>query len=66
MHGQAFFSCGKQGLLFLQYSDFLMQWLLLLQSTNSRHTGTEVVAHGLSSCDLWALGCGLSSRGARA
>ena len=34
---------------------FSLQWLLLLQSTGSRHTGSVVVAHGLSSCGARAL-----------
>ena len=32
----------------LQWVGFLLQWLLLLRSTGSRHAGSVVVAHGLS------------------
>ena len=43
----------------LQCAGFSLQWLLLLQSTGSRHTG-------FSSCSSQALECRLSSCGARA
>ena len=43
---------------------FSLQWLLLLQSTGSRHVGSVVVAHGLSSCGSRALEHRLSSCGA--
>ena len=31
----------------LPCTDFSLQWLLLLQSTGSRHVGSVAVAHGL-------------------
>ena len=34
-----FSSCGKQGLLFVAVRGLLIQWLLLLWSTGSRHVG---------------------------
>ena len=55
----AFSSCGEAGLLFVAVRGFLLRWLLLLQSTGSRHAG-------FSSCGLWALECRLSSWGTRA
>ena len=54
---RAFSSCGERGLLFV--AGFSLWWLLLLQSTGSRHTG-------FSSCGLWALEHKLSSCGAQA
>ena len=50
----------------LQCVGFSLWWLLLLQSTGSRHTGSVVVAHGLSSCGSWALERRLSSCGTQA
>ena len=50
----------------LQCAGFSLQWLLLLRSTGSRHAGSVVVAHGLSSCGSRALERRLSSCGARA
>ena len=49
----------SQGHSSLQCAGFLLQWLLLLQSTGSRHMdlcscGVQVLAHGLSSCGAWA------------
>ena len=46
-----FCSCGKQELLsiWLRCAGFLLQWLLLLRSTDSRLLGSVAVAHGLSS-----------------
>ena len=44
---QAFSSCSEWGLLFLWCMGFSLWWLLLLQSTGSRHTG-------FSSCRAWA------------
>jgi len=38
----------------LWYSVFSLQWLLLLQSTGSRHVGSVVGAHGLRSWGTWA------------
>ena len=38
----------------LWYSVFSVQWLLLLQSTGSRHVGSVVGAHGLRSWGTWA------------
>ena len=77
-----FSSCGKRGLLFIAVCGLLSSWwLLLLQSTGSRHegfgscgtraqqlwhTGSVIVAHGLSSCGSRALEHRLSSCGARA
>ena len=46
----AFSSCSERGLLFVVVRGFSLQWLLLLQSTGSRHAGSVVVACGLSSC----------------
>ena len=46
----------------LQCAGFSLRWLLLLQSTGSRHPGLVVVARGLSSCGTWALECRLGSR----
>ena len=44
----AFSSCGERGPLFVMVSGLLLlQWLLLLRSTGSRHAGSVVVAHGL-------------------
>ena len=43
----------------LQFMGVSLQWLLLLQSTGSRHAG-------LSSCGSWALECRLSSCGTQA
>ena len=48
----------------LQCAGFSLWWLLLLQSMGSRHAGSVVVAHGLSSCGLRALEHRLSSCGA--
>ena len=50
----------------LQCVGFSWRWLLLLGSMGSRHMGSVVVAHRLSSCGLWALEHRLSSFGARA
>ena len=51
----------------LRCASFSWRWLLLLQSTGSRHTrASVVVAHRFSSCGLWALECRLSSLGAQA
>ena len=60
---QSFFSCGKQGLLFVAVRGLLM--------VVASHCGTQalgiwasvVVARGLSSCGLRALECRLSSCG---
>ena len=38
---------GKQGNLFIIGQEFLLWWLLLLQSKGSRHTGSVAVVHGL-------------------
>ena len=43
----AFSSCGERGLLFVAVHELLIAWLLLLQSTGSRHAG-------FSSCGTWA------------
>ena len=43
----------------LRCTDFSLQWLLLFQSTGSRHVG-------FSSCGTWALELRLSNCGARA
>ena len=43
----AFSSCGERGLLFVVVHGLLLQWLLLMQSTSSRHVGSVVVACGL-------------------
>ena len=40
--------CDKRGILFIIGQEFLLWWLLLLQSKGSRHTGSVVVVHGLS------------------
>ena len=50
----AFSSCGEQGLL----AGFSLRWLLLLQSTGSRHLG-------FSNYGMWVLEHRLSSCGAR-
>ena len=39
---------GSGGYCSLWCEGFSLRWLLLLQSTGSRHTGSVVVAHGLS------------------
>ena len=52
---RAFSSWGERGLLFVAVRGFLLRWLLLLQSTGSRHSGfsscgtagSVVVVHGL-------------------
>ena len=44
---QSFSSWSEQGLLFVMVLSFSLRWLLLLQSTGSRHTG-------FSSCRKWA------------
>ena len=49
-----------------RYVGFSLQCLLFLQSTGSRHAGSEVVALRLSSCGSWALERRLNSCGARA
>ena len=46
----------------MQCTGFSLLWLLLW-STGSRHVGSVVVAHGLSSCGLWALELRFSSCG---
>ena len=56
---RALSSCGERGLLFVAVCRLLMRWLLLLQSTGSRHAG-------FCSCGLRALVCRLNSCGARA
>ena len=50
----------------LRCMGFPLRWLLLLQSTGSRHEGSVVVARGLSLCVSLALEHRLSSCGARA
>ena len=44
----------SEGYSSLWYSVFLLQWLLLLQSTGSRHVGSVVGARGLRSWGTWA------------
>ena len=44
----AFSRCGERGYSLLWCAGFSLRWLLLLRSTGSRHTGSVVVAHGLS------------------
>ena len=39
----------------LRCTDFSLWWLLLLRSTGSRHTGSVLATHKLSSCGVWAL-----------
>ena len=56
----------SRGYSSLHCAGFSLQWLLLLQSTGSRRTGSVVVACGLSSCGLPALERRLSSCGSRA
>ena len=56
----------SRGYSSLQCAGFSLWWLLLLQSTGTRHVGSVVVARGLSSCGSWALECRLSSCDARA
>ena len=61
----------SRGYSLLRCTGFSLRWLLLLQSTGSRHMGfsscgtraSVVVAHGLSSCGSRALECRLSSCG---
>ena len=60
----------SRGYSLLQCAGFSLRWLLLLLSMGSRlqklwHTGSVVMAHGLSSCGSRALECRLSSCGAR-
>ena len=50
----------------LQCVGFLLQWLLLLQSTGSRHSGFGAGTQGLGSWGTWALEHWLSRGGARA
>ena len=57
---------GSRGYSSLWCVGFSWRWLLLLRSTGSRHAGSVVVAHGLSSCGSWALECRLSSCGTQA
>ena len=53
-------SCGEQGgYSLLQCTGFSLRWLLLLQSTGSRHLG-------FISCWVWTLECRLSSCGTQA
>ena len=63
---QAFFSCGKWGLLFAAVRGPL---IVVASRCGARALGTQasvVVAHGLSSCGLWAVELRLSSCSARA
>ena len=53
----------SRGCSSLRCAGFSLWWLLLLPSTGSRRAGSVVVAHGLSSCGLWALELRLSSFG---
>ena len=53
---QAFPSCNTRGLLFIEVVGFSLRWLLLLQSTGSRHVGSVVTVLGLSfpvSCGIF-------------
>ena len=45
----------SRGYSLLQCVGFSLWWLLLLQSTGSRHAGSVVVAHGLSC----SVACGI-------
>lgn len=61
LHGYAlaFSSCHERGLLWLQFSGFLMRWRLLLQSVDSRLQGfsscsTQTLEYRLSGSSLWA------------
>ena len=54
------------GFSLLWCAGFSLWWLLLLQSMGSRHVGSVVVAHELSSCGSWAQERRLSSCGTRA
>ena len=56
---RAFSSCGERGLLFV-----VVHRLLIAVASLVVEHGLQ--ARGLSSCDLWALECRPSSRGARA
>ena len=56
---RAFSSCSERGLLSVAVCSFSLWWLLLLQSTGSRHMG-------FSSCGSWALERRLSSCSLRA
>ena len=56
----------SEGYSLLRCTGLSLRWLLLLWSTGSRHTGSVVVARGLSSCGMRALERRLSSCGARA
>ena len=50
------FSSGRgQELLLLQYVGFSLQWLLLLQSTSSRHTGSSSWGTWAEQLGSWAL-----------
>ena len=62
----AFSNCGDWGLPLLPCMDFSLWWLLLLQSTGSRHETSVVATHRLNSCSSQALECRLSSCGAGA
>ena len=62
---RAFSSCGERGPLFIVMHRPLLR-PLLLRSTGSRRAGSVIVAHGPSSCGLWALERRLSSCGSRA
>ena len=46
---QPFASCGKGGCSLLPHTGFSLPWFLLLRSTDSRHPGSVVVAHGPQS-----------------
>ena len=45
----------SEGYSLLRYTDFSLQWLLLLRSTGSRRAGSVVVAHWLSC----SVACGI-------
>ena len=50
----------------LQCTGFSLRWLLLSGARALGARASVVVAHGLSSCGVWALECRLSSCGTRA
>ena len=52
---QAFSSCGKQRLLFVEVHGFSLMWLLLLQAQAPGAGASVVASCGLSRCGAWAL-----------
>ena len=62
----AFSSCGERGYSSLRCMGFSLRWLLLLQSTGSRHAGFSSGGSWAQQCGSWALERRLSSCGTQA